>query len=193
MTRRIVVIDEPESIEVAAVDLEEERAYVITAQAGPDAASVVLGAEQVAVLADRLSALVDELERRGLVAIDTAHDVDVPMVGPGSDAFHAQTLLIGWDEDLDRLVVEAWSAASDDGVGESAHAEDEDAGDESPDDDPLGPDIVRIRISPTRAQGFIRRSRHILAANRPTCPLCGEPLGSDRHRCKPLEDAARDG
>ena len=189
--RRIIEIHEPESIGIAPIDLGDERDYLVTAIGNGDNASVVLGVEQVTLLADRMSAMVDELERRGLVAIDDGNAGEVALVPPAKAAFHAETMLIGWDEEVDQLVIEAWSVSADDGAGDSAHARGDGYEADITDDDPIGPDVVRIRLEPVMAQHFIRSSLAVLFADRSLCPLCGEPLGPTRHRCGPIEDAAR--
>ena len=190
--RTIIEIDEPTSIGISPTDLDDERSYVVTAVGRVATGSVVLGAEQVAVLADRMSAMVDELERRGLVDIDGRPMEDVGPIPPADTAFHAESMLIGWDEEVDQLVIEVWSGTADDGVGDSAHIRGDAAEDEVTDDDPTGPDVVRIHLAPVMAQHFIRSSLAVLAADRSTCPLCAEPLRSSRHRCRPIEDATRE-
>ena len=197
MARRITELDEPDAMSLTPVDVADERGYLLEARRGFDEASVVLGAEQVAVLADRLSAMVDELERRGLVAIDAGVETAEEQARPDQarqaiDGFWAQTLLIGWDESLDRIVLEAWSHVADDGAGDSAHAGDELGEEGYTDDDPSGPDVVRIRLTPRQAQRFTRRATATLSADRPTCPLCGASLHPAPHRCPPIEDAVRD-
>ena len=190
--RRIVELDEPASIDIQPIDLDDERSYIVTAVGANESGSLVLGPEQVAVLADRISAMVDELERRGLLAIDIV-ETDAATLAPTADVtFHAQTMLIGWDEEIDRLVVEAWSDTGDHGAGDSAYARSEADYDEINDDDLAGPDVVRIRLVPVMAQRFVRSALTVLAADRTTCPVCGKPMDASRHRCRPIEDAARE-
>ena len=46
-----------------------------------------------------------------------------------------------------------------------------------------GPDALRVRIEPTRARAFVERARRVIAAGRPPCPLCGQPLDPAGHVC----------
>jgi uncharacterized repeat protein (TIGR03847 family) len=51
------------------------------------------------------------------------------------------------------------------------------------DDDDEGPDLLRVRISPDAAHGFVRRAEALVAAGRPPCPFCGQPLNPEGHFC----------
>lgn len=182
--------DEPDRFIAGAVGEPGQRSFFLQAVQGRRVISVVLEKEQVAILADRLNVLIDELERRGLAAIDagpTGDPDDRPPREPLQGEFSVGTLTIGWDESLDRLVIEARSETFDGGAGESAQpdapGDDEDDEDEIPDDAPLGPDVLRVRLTPWMAQRFARRAKRIVAAGRPACPFCGEPLDPTGHLC----------
>jgi len=51
------------------------------------------------------------------------------------------------------------------------------------DDEADGPDLLRVRITPDEAHGFVRRSAALMSAGRPTCPFCGQPLNPEGHFC----------
>ena len=115
--------------------------------------------------------MLDELERRGLVAIDTgagATTPDPPLLEPLREEFPVGALAIAWDDDGERFIVEAHSLLFDAGVGESAppHGQEGDL-DEVPDDDPIGPDVLRVRLTPAMAQRFARSAGRIAAGGRP--------------------------
>ena len=61
----------------------------------------------------------------------------------------------------------------------------DDGADEGPDDGPDedGPDLLRVRVTPAEARRFVARSMRVLAAGRPPCPLCGQPLDPQGHLC----------
>ena len=46
-----------------------------------------------------------------------------------------------------------------------------------------GPDLVRIRIDGPTARSFVDRATRLVAAGRPLCPRCGEPLDPQGHIC----------
>lgn len=45
------------------------------------------------------------------------------------------------------------------------------------------PSMLRVRISPGAARAFSQRALQIVAAGRPPCPLCGQPLDAEGHIC----------
>jgi len=62
-----------------------------------------------------------------------------------------------------------------------AQAEGEPA--ELDDDSDVGPDTLRVRISPSAALAFAARAERVVAAGRPPCALCGLPLDPNGHVC----------
>jgi uncharacterized repeat protein (TIGR03847 family) len=165
--RRIVDVDAPDRI-TAADDLgaEDESCYVEVVR-HRRRMSVGLEREQLARLARGILTFVDELERRGLVAIDVA-PVDLPPEKPARrHAFRAQSLTIAWDDDGHRIVVEARSADPEAGAGDSAlppWIDTDDGSADEPDDAPLGPDVLRVRLTPDMAQRFARQAGGVAGA-----------------------------
>jgi uncharacterized repeat protein (TIGR03847 family) len=161
--------------------------FFLQAVQGSRTASVMLEREQVAILADRVLAVIDELERRGLAAIDAgpAGVLDPrPLKEPLHEEFRVGTMTIAWDEDVDEVVVEARSMTFDAGAGESALRDGEEIDDdEIPDDAPIGPDVLRVHLTPFMAQQFARRAGTVTGDDRPDCPFCGGPLERTGHLC----------
>lgn len=179
--------DDPERFAAVTVGEPGERVFFLHAGKGPRTVAVVLEREQVAILADRMLAVVDELERRGLAAIDVSSGT-VSGDDPGDrilqPEFQVGTLTIAWDEDVDRLVVEARSHNFDDGAGESVAPEAEIVDeDEIPDDAPFGPDVLRVHLRPRMAQRFALQAGRIVEDGRPACPYCGRPIDATGHLC----------
>jgi uncharacterized repeat protein (TIGR03847 family) len=185
----------PDRFATGATGEPGDRVFYLQTVQGPHVVSVLLEKEQVAILADRVLAVIDELERRGLAAIDAgpAGVPDArPLEGPLSDEFRVGTLTIAWDDDVDRLVIEARSMTFDAGAGESAMRDDDDIDDDDDDiddDAPIGPDVLRVHLTPFMAQQFARRASMVVDAGRPPCPFCGEPLEPTGHLCpRPDQD-----
>ena len=188
MPRRIIDLEEPDSFVAGAFGEPDDRTFYLQAAKGTRVVSVVLGQEQLAMLGDRMLVVVDELERRGLSAIDgvVTSDVDIETSRemPQSE-FPVGTLTIAWDEDIERLIIEARAYMHDEGAGETASPDIEDAEDEIPDDAPIGPDVLRVWLKPLVAQRFARQTVGGVAAGsrQPQCPLCGHPLDPSGHLC----------
>ena len=187
MARRILDFDLPDRFATGSVGEPGDRTFFLQAVQGRRVVSVMLEKEQVAVLADRVLAVVDEVERRGLAAVDAgpAGILDEhPLQQPLREEFRVGTLVIAWDEDVDRLIVEARSMTFDAGAGESAVRDSEDVDeDDIPDDAPIGPDVLRVRLTPFMAQQFARRANSVVAGGKPVCPFCGAVLERTGHFC----------
>jgi uncharacterized repeat protein (TIGR03847 family) len=165
--RRVHDFDAPDRFAAGMVGGPDEEVVIVQAVRGTRTISVALERDQLAMLADRTVVILDELERRGLVAIDAAgaspvdaHTLDEPVI----EAFRAGTLTIGWDDDGDRLVIEAIAMAVDAGAGESVPPPGEGFDDEVPDDEPIGPDVLRVRLTPVMAQRFARSAGRLASS-----------------------------
>lgn len=195
MPRRRYLFDPPERFVAGTVGRPGERTFFLQARDGARIVSVVLEKVQVAVLADRLGELLSELERRGVeaagssaaaessaaaaaaaegvIAIAPADDT-APLDEPLNEAFRAGSLTLGWDGDLERVLVEARAQSED---GEEIDPDEDDDADED------GPDLLRVRMTADAARSFVARAARIVAAGRPPCPLCGTPLDPQGHIC----------
>jgi uncharacterized repeat protein (TIGR03847 family) len=211
MPRRLFHFDPPDRFVAGTIGQPGNRTFFLQARRAGQVVSVVLEKVQVAVLAERLGVLLDELEARGIalpteiVIADTA-----PLDEPINESFRATTLTLGWDGDTEQILVEARAEdeddESDDGEDE---ADDETAEDDDPeiidlseveglagspagellaafegvDEDLDGPDTLRVRLSVEGARAFVNRAVEVVAAGRLPCPLCGQPLDPQGHIC----------
>jgi uncharacterized repeat protein (TIGR03847 family) len=165
--RRIIDLDAPDRFVAGALRGAGGGAFFLQAARGPRVVTIALQREQMALLADRMLTILDELERRGLVAIEVGADAvaEQPRLAePLREEFAVGTLTIAWDDDGDRVIVEAHAMLFDAGVGESAPPRERDPElEEIPDDDPIGPDVLRVRLTPAMAQRFARHAGRIAA------------------------------
>lgn len=128
MSRRQFVFDSPERFVAGTVGLPGQRTFFLQARDGRRIVSVSLEKVQVAVLADRLGKLVDELESTGIaISAPGSNDRDVdPLDEPINEAFRASSLSLGWDGERERFIVEARALPEED--------EDEGGSDDDADD-----------------------------------------------------------
>ena len=187
MSRRIIDLDMPERFATGTTGEPGELAFFLQAVQGGQVTTVQLEKEQVSVLADRVLAIIDEVERRGLAAIAAGPagiPDERPLEQPLHEEFRVGTMVIAWDEDVDRLVVEARSVTFDAGAGDVALRDDDEFDDDDiPDDAPIGPDVLRVHLTPIMAQQFARRANSVVAGGQPTCPYCGAVLEPTGHFC----------
>jgi uncharacterized repeat protein (TIGR03847 family) len=161
MPRQVFVFDPPERFVAGTVGLPGERTFFLQASGGGRTVSVALEKVQVRVLAERLEALLDTVQRAGGATGD-----------PVEEEFRVGTMGLAWETDGERLVVEALAQA-DEGVADVEPLTDADE----------GPDALRVRITAGMARGFVQRALRVVAAGRPPCPLCGLPLDTEGHVC----------
>ncbi len=170
VTRRLFIFDEPDHFLAAAVGEPGSRSFFLQARQG--GAVVTLGIEktQVAALAQRIGELLVAAEQPTSLAPSLRGAVSEP-VEPRTELFRIGLLAIGWDGDGSALTVEARPIDED---GEYA---------EVADDDPTGPDLLRVRLSPSEGLQFANAAATLVSAGRPACPFCGQPLDPSGHFC----------
>ncbi|HEX6128425.1 MAG TPA: DUF3090 domain-containing protein [Candidatus Limnocylindria bacterium] len=169
MPRRLFIFDAPDRFVPGTIGEPGNRTFFLQVRKGEAVISVALEKAQVAVLADRLEALLAGVSDEPN-ADATARD-DEPLDEPLVDQFRVGPMAIAWDPDADRVVIEAQPLNEE---GDFVEAEDDDA---------EGPDLVRVRIGRSQAREFVRRAEALVAAGRPTCPFCGEVLEPTGHFC----------
>ena len=212
MPRRLFSFDPPDRFIAGTVGQPGNRTFFLQARRSGQIVSVVLEKVQVAVLAERLGVLLDELEARGVTGAAEGVMTDTgPLDEPINETFRATTLTLGWDGDTEQILVEARAETDED---EDNHLDDtdEDDDDEEDDEDVIdlssveglagstagellaafegideddddGPDILRVRLTAEVARGFVNRALEVVSAGRLPCPLCGQPLDPQGHIC----------
>jgi uncharacterized repeat protein (TIGR03847 family) len=184
MPRRRYIFDPPDRFIAGTVGEPGDRTFFLQARDGGRVVSVALEKVQVAVLAERLGALLDELDVRGIAEVaetpaegptpgDASADSE-PLDEPLNEAFRAGSLTLGWDGGAERVLVEARAQDED---GEAIDPDEDD------DEDEEGPDLLRVRMTAAAARSFVARATQVVAAGRPPCPLCGAPLDPLGHIC----------
>jgi len=174
MARAIHVFRTPDRFIAGTVGQPGNRTFFLQAVHDNRVVSVMCEKQQVAVLADRIGALLDEVHRRFGMPLPPSADVDDlgPLITPIDAEFRVGTMGLGWDNEAQSVVVELL-AVSDEAFDASVILDDSDE----------GPDAVRVFLSPESAQQFAARSHRVISAGRPPCPLCDEPLDPEGHLC----------
>ncbi len=192
MPRRIFEFDPPDRFVADAVGRPGQRSFYLQATSGRNVVTVAVEKAQVAVLAERLTAMLSELRRQGLALPESAIEAGdrSPLSEPIREEFRVGTLTMAWDPEAERVVLEARAMPEEgfdlDEVIEAVTAGPEEAGaeeDEGVEDDDEESDVVLVRLAPTDALAFVERAVRVLAAGRPPCPLCGAPLNPEGHLC----------
>jgi uncharacterized repeat protein (TIGR03847 family) len=185
MVRRIYSFDDPDRFIAGAIGQPGSRTFFLQARQGERITSVVLEKVQVAVLAERLAHLLAEVRSRGANVPEqpTEEDIDrAPLDEPLQESFRVGTMAITWDGEDETIVIEARELLEDEEAGESEEAEAE-AEDEDEEVEDEEADRIRVTLSPRRVLAFAARALEVVAAGRPPCPFCGQPLNPEGHLC----------
>jgi len=181
----------PERFVAGTVGEPGDRTFFLQARGGGRVISVALEKVQVSLLAEKLEELLIEANKRFGVDLPEApvlavHDND-PLDTPVDEEFRVGTLGLAFDVDTATVVIEAIEAGDAEveiELGEDDEAETDDVEDDDDEDEPDDDlDRLRVRLSPEATRAFIDRARRVVAAGRPPCPLCGQPLDPAGHLC----------
>ncbi len=177
MPRQVHVFRSPDRFLAGTIGQPGEREFFLQVVDGRRVLSVACEKQQVAVLADRLGSLITEVARRfGAQAGDPPAGADDAALSTPVDAeFRVGTMGLAWDGEGSQVIVELL-ALSEEEVGEEVVLEDRED----------GPDALRVFLSLAEARDFADHAQRVVAAGRPPCPLCGNPLDADGHICPRL-------
>lgn len=179
MAHQVYAFEPPERFVAGTVGPPGERTFFLQARGGGRLISVVLEKVQVALLAEKLEELLTEAHRRFGIELGSPEELPAdndPLEAPVDEEFRVGTLGLAYDVDSATVVIEAIATGEGEGEGE-AEAEPE----VEEDDSDL--DRLRVRLTPAATRAFIARAKRVLAAGRPPCPLCGQPLDPAGHLC----------
>lgn len=177
MARQVHVFRSPDRFLAGTIGQPGEREFYLQVVDGRRVLSVACEKQQVAILADRLDLLITEVARRlGTEAAPADAAENAPLLDTPVDAeFRVGTMGLAWDGEGSQVIVELL-ALTDEEVGEDIVLEDRED----------GPDALRVFLSLAEARSFAHHAQSVVAAGRPPCPLCGNPLDADGHICPRL-------
>ncbi len=156
-----------------AVGEPGRRTFYLQARQGTETVSLVLEKQQVAALAASIMQMLDELKQLNpdLPPV-TPEETHLRLEEPLDPAFRVGQIGLGYDETRDRMVLVVQAlAVLDEGDEETFPSPDV--------------NIPKARFFATRGQ-MLALSQHalrVVAAGRPECPLCGEPMDPEGHFC----------
>jgi len=161
-----------------------QRVFYLQGREAGQVLTLKVEKEQIAALAEYVAGLLAKLPDAGTV------NTDLPLLEPVDAAWAVGSLGLGYDESGDRLVVVANEAIEQDeeqdeeADGEEAQAQEIE---EQPDDTADAPDAdgatARFLITRAQASAFVERTRALLRAGRPICPMCSQPKDPGGHIC----------
>jgi len=173
--------DPPERFIAGTVGPPGQRTFFLQARSGARVTSVALEKQQVAVLAERIDELLDEVMRTtgGTSSVPAVTPVGLtdaePLEQPIVEEFRAGTMTLSWDAESERLVVEVYPY-NEEAVAAPGEPEEEI-------DEPEPEEIFLVRLPAALARAFSQRAQSVVAAGRQPCPFCGGPMDPAGHLC----------
>jgi uncharacterized repeat protein (TIGR03847 family) len=184
--------DPPERFVAGTVGAPGQRTFFLQARSGVRITSVALEKQQVLVLAERLESLLDDLmQAQGEVlipAVTPAGSQDSePLEQPIEEEFRAGTMTLAWDDDAGRVIIEVFPVEdsvevtevdpSEGGVPGASEVVELEVEEIEPDE------LLVVSLPPALARAFCERAQAVVAAGRPPCQFCGNPLDPAGHLC----------
>ena len=176
--------DAPDRFVAGTVGQPGERTFFLQAREGNRMTSVACEKQQVSVLAEHLDRVLDEVLRRSAGGADVppasskASDTD-PLDAPITEEFRVGTMTIAWDPSIDRIVIELFSNVD---VEEESTQEPPPATVEESDEIEAD-EVFVVKITASYARDFVARAQALVAAGRPSCPFCLQPIDPQGHIC----------
>ena len=180
--------DAPDRFVAGTVGQPGERTFFLQAREGNRITSVACEKQQVSVLAEHLDRVLNEVHKRSVGDVEVppagsaARDTE-PLDAPITEEFRVGTMTIAWDPTIDRIVIELFSNVD----AEAEETEDAPAvavPTDEPDPDTINADeVFVVKITASYARDFVARAQALVAAGRPPCPFCLQPLDPSGHIC----------
>ncbi|GAB3130768.1 DUF3090 domain-containing protein [Marisediminicola antarctica] len=166
----------PDRVVVGTVGTPGSRTFYFQVRSGAKIVSVGLEKQQSALLAEKIDEILDQLMtgEGNPFSIPTNTPIELvdndPLEQPVEEEFRAGAMSLGWDPTTAQVVIEAYPVVLDDN------------------DDPemvvMEPtEMLLVRMPVGTARAFAKRTREVVGAGRPLCPLCANPVDADGHSC----------
>ncbi|WOP18388.1 DUF3090 family protein [Raineyella sp. LH-20] len=179
MTAFTLRYDHPDRFVAGTVGEPGDRTFFLQVREESRLSSLVCEKQQVEVLANQIAHLLDEVSARSLSSIiippPVAGAADTrPLDAPITEDFRIGPMSLAWDSRHDKVVLELFSDDVEDaitGFAEIDSAELEEG------------TVCIIGLTPAYARQFVARAQAVIAAGRPVCPFCRQPMDPDGHVC----------
>jgi uncharacterized repeat protein (TIGR03847 family) len=175
VARRLFLFDDPDRFVTGTIGDPGQRAFYLQASQAGAVVTVAVEKTQVAALAQRLGELLTAAAAAGLVELEEAPIDERPLEDPLVEVFQVGSLAIGWDPESTRVTIEARPVAGE--------LDTTDSGEVEPASESADVDLLRVEMTHAQARAFAEQAATVVAAGRPACPFCGQPLDPTGHFC----------
>ena len=177
----MIELDPVDRITAGAVGEPGERTFFLQGRQSERLVTILVEKQQVELLS---ASLVEILARSGKETGQGPSDEEMDLEEPVIPEWRAGRLSVGYDEDRDLVLLEAEELVADEDHDEEDEEDDDD--EELEVDDPEAPGSVRFWATREQALALARYGAAVVAAGRPRCPLCGNPMDAEGHICPAL-------
>src|SRR6478735_362363 len=173
----------PDRVVVGPIGLQRARTFYLQVRAGTQIVSIASEKQQPALLAEQIDEILDQLitVEGNPFSVPTGTPielVDNDRLEAVEEQFRTGAMGLGWDPATAQVVIEAYPLTEADA----------DPDDEAFDQDGVeAPEMLLVRMPVGTARAFTKRTREVVGAGRPLCPLCGYPMDPEGHVCTPPE------
>lgn len=194
-----IEFDPVDSIGAGAIGEPGQRAFYIQAEKDGQVLSVLVEKQQVAMLAERVQMLLDQVETQ---FPEAGTGVPAPLApdagqlrGDPVPLFRAVAIGIGFDATRQLVVLELHERPLGDDEEDDEDGDDDDEnGDVDGTPALVGEDegyLARLYLTADQARAMATRGSAAVESGRPPCPLCGGPLDPSGHICPRLNGHGR--
>jgi uncharacterized repeat protein (TIGR03847 family) len=198
-----IELDSVDSLGAGAVGEPGDREFFLQARTESAQLTVLVEKEQVALLASEAVAFLDRISEDSPEEASELQDPVVRQAGlrePTVPLFRARLIGLGFDPERELVLIELRERSSEDEEGEqssgapSTLTSDADAPPvpEVPDDpgalveraaEETEGYVARIYATRPQVRAMAAKGAEAVAAGRPLCPLCDQPMDPSGHRC----------
>ncbi|MDQ1055781.1 putative repeat protein (TIGR03847 family) [Arthrobacter sp. SORGH_AS 212] len=170
----------PDRVVIGTIGVPGARTFYLQVRTGKQIVSIALEKQQSAELAEKIDDILDQLgtiegNPFSVPAGTPVELVDNDQLETVEEQFRTGAMSLGWDPATAQIVIEAYpiiEVDADSVTGEIPDVDDADV-----------PEMLLVRMPVGTARAFAKRTREIVGAGRPACPLCGYPVDPEGHVC----------
>jgi len=169
-----IELDSIDALGAGAVGEPGQRAFYIQARSESAQLTVLVEKEQVALLAAEAVAFLDRIADQYPEDLITLPEATAELREPTIPLFRARMIGLGFDPERELVLIELREHSDDD---------DDEEDDEPPVVERDEGYVARIYATRPQVRAMAAHSAGVVAAGRPLCELCSQPLDPAGHRC----------
>jgi len=169
-----IELDSIDALGAGAVGEPGQRAFYIQARSESAQLTVLVEKEQVALLASEAVAFLDRIADQYPEDMITLPEAVAELREPTVPLFRARMIGLGFDPERELVLIELREHSDDD---------DEEEGDDAPAVEHEEGYVARIYATRPQVRAMAAHGAGAVAAGRPLCELCSQPLDPAGHRC----------